>query len=194
MIKCKCLNWEERELAIWNNFWGYIQISYHRLFWVFLFGCIVYWLVHRTSSKGAKKDIIFRAIFSMACSFVFVMTLFNRHVSDYAVTIKPFWSYYTAYKMNDAELWLQIIMNIAMYIPIGFSTPECFSFMQKFWKILLVTVVCSGMIEIIQYILNIGYPDVDDTLNNVIGGMIGYGIYALYKKYLEKKYTKENGK
>ena len=119
------------------------------------------------------------------------MTLFNRHVADYAVTLKPFWSYYTAYKISNAELWLQIIMNIAMYIPIGFSMPGCFASMQKFWKIILVIAVCSGMIEVIQYILSIGYPDVDDTLNNIIGGMIGYGIYVLYKS-IQKKCKKED--
>lgn len=91
-------------LAIWNNFCGYIQISYHRLLWVFVFACIVYLLVCMISSKDTKRDIVFRVIFSIACSFVFVMTLFNRHVADYAVTLKPFWSYYTAYKISNAEI------------------------------------------------------------------------------------------
>ena len=63
--------------------------------------------------------------------------------------------------------------------------------MQKFWKIILVIAVCSGMIEVIQYILSIGYPDVDDTLNNIIGGMIGYEIYVLYKS-IQKKCKKED--
>ena len=45
-------------LAIWNNFCGYIQISYHRLLWVYVFACIVYLLVRMTSSKGTKIEVL----------------------------------------------------------------------------------------------------------------------------------------
>lgn len=166
-------------LSLWNYFYEYIQISYPRLLWVFLFACIIYTLLHIFSNKRSKTDIVFRAMLSMACSFVFVMTMFKRELGEYATTLKPFWSYHTAYVLNNTELWLQIIMNIAMYIPIGCSLPGYFQGMRQWWKTTSVVLACSVVIEVIQYLFSIGYPDVDDVLNNIIGTLIGFGLYKI---------------
>lgn len=172
-------------LNLWNMFCEYIQISSHRLIWVFLFAVVFYLGFYILSKKRSKKDIVFRAMLSMACSFVFVMTLFSRTSSEYYVTWKPFWSYYAAYKLNNIELWLQIIMNIAMYIPVGFSLPGCFKSLKKLWKTLLIVAICSIGVELIQYFLSIGYSDVDDVMNNILGTIIGWSLYKLLNKTVE---------
>lgn len=164
---------------LWNYFYEYILISYPRLLWVFLFACIIYLLFQVFSKKRSKKDMIFCGMLSLACSFVFVMTLFRRGPGRFEITLKPFWSYYTAYVLNNTELWLQIIMNIAMYIPIGCSLPGYFQGMRQWWKTTSVVLACSVVIEVIQYLFSIGYPDVDDVLNNIIGTLIGFGLYKI---------------
>ena len=173
-------------LNIYNMFIEYIQISYHRLIWVILFAVIFYLGLFILSKKRGKKDIVFRAMLSMACSFVFVMTLFSRRSSEYYVTWKPFWSYYTAYKLNNIELWLQIIMNIAMYIPIGFALPGCFRTIDRLWKVLALVLICSVGIEAIQYIFSIGYSEVDDVMNNLFGTLVGYALYMGFEKCCKK--------
>lgn len=173
-------------LNLWNMFCEYIQISYHRLLWVILFAVVFYIGFYILSKKRSKKDIVFKAMLSMACSFVFVMTLFSRTPKEYCVTWKPFWSYYMAAEVNNTELWLQIIMNIAMYVPIGFSLPGCFDSLKKGIGAVLIAVASSVGIELIQYVLSIGYFDVDDVLNNILGTIIGWSLYKLWDKITHK--------
>lgn len=166
-------------LNLWHMFYEYIQISYQRIPGVFLLASIIYVLFGILSKTGSKKDIVFRAVLSMACSFVFVMTLFSRTTAEYDVTLRPFWSYVEAYKTYDTELCLQIVMNIAMYVPIGFLLPGCFRIFKKFKNTVLTVLVCSVGIELLQYLFSIGYSDIDDILNNVLGTVIGYSLYVL---------------
>lgn len=177
-------------LRLWNMFLEYIQISYPRLLWVFLFACVFYIVFYLISKKQSKKNIVFRAVLSMACSFVFVMTLFRQGRSGKSPCFTLFWSYLGAYQYNLTELWLQIIMNIAMYIPIGFSLPGYFQSLREFRKTVLLVFVVSVTIEMLQGVLRIGQLDVDDVLNNMIGTVLGYGLYRLYETCVAK-FSKE---
>ena len=171
--------------GIYNNFLGYIRISYHKLLWVFLFAVLLYCLFHMLKKASGKRDVLCRVVLCVAVSFIFVMTLFSRSAGDYTVTLRPFWSYRTAYETENAELWLQIIMNIAMYIPIGFAVPGCFARMNKLWKVIVLVLICSIGIEVIQYIFRIGYSEVDDVLNNLFGTLMGYALYMALKNVVK---------
>ena len=176
--------------GIYNNFLGYIRISYHKLLWVFLFAVLLYCLFHMLKKASGKRDVLCRVVLCVAVSFIFVMTLFSRSAGDYTVTLRPFWSYRTAYETENAELWLQIIMNIAMYVPIGFALPGCLQTVDKLWKVIVLVLICSVGIEAIQYIFSIGYAEVDDVINNLFGTLIGYALYMGFEKCC-KKLTKE---
>ena len=172
--------------GIYNNFLGYVRISYHRLWWVLLFAVLLYCLFSMFQKANGKKEVLYRIVFCISVSFVFVMTLFARTVSEHTITLKPFLSYCIAYETENAELWLQIIMNIAMYIPIGFALPGCFSRMNKLWKVLVLVLICSIGIETIQYIFSIGYAEVDDVINNMFGTLIGYSLYVIFERCCRK--------
>lgn len=173
-------------INLWNMFLGYIQISYQKLFWVLLFACIFFVGFFFVTKKRNRRSMPCLAMLSLACSFIFVMTLFSRHVAEYEISLIPFLSYYKAYKVNNTELWLQIIMNIAMYIPIGFALPGCFARMNKLWKVLALVLICSIGIEVIQYIFSIGYSEVDDVMNNLFGTLVGYALYMGFEKCCKK--------
>ena len=173
-------------IVIYNMFIEYIQISYHRLIWVLLFSCIFFVGFFLATKNRNRWSMPCLAMLSLACSFIFVMTLFSRHVAEYEISLIPFLSYYKAYKVNNAELWLQIIMNIAMYIPIGFALPGCFSRMNKLWKVLVLVLICSIGIETIQYIFSIGYAEVDDVIDNMFGTLIGYSLYVIFERCCRK--------
>lgn len=51
--------------------------------------------------------------------------------------------------------------------------PLCFWYFEKVWRVAVVAAICSVGIEVLQGVLRIGYAEVDDVLNNVIGTMIG---------------------
>ncbi len=76
----------------------------------------------------------------------------------------------------------QIILNIAMTIPFGFLCPLVMNSRPTFWKILLYTFILSLSIELIQPLLHsFRSSDITDIITNVLGGMIGYLFYLIFR-------------
>ena len=84
------------------------------------------------------------------------------------------------------EMKVNIIGNIAMFIPIGVIWPAVFRQLDTHKKVIAAGVGFSLFIEIIQLPLHGRVTDVDDLILNSLGYLIGYGIYLLVKK-LKKK-------
>lgn len=84
--------------------------------------------------------------------------------------------------------------NIFMFVPMGFITPVAFKEVRFFPKTILCVVAFSFCIEFIQYFIGRS-ADIDDLILNTLGGIIGYGIYALFSKCLGEKrfWRKLNG-
>ena len=84
---------------------------------------------------------------------------------------------------------MNIIGNIILLVPFGFLIP--FVFTKINWKqIIVVSILCSFIIEGIQAILHIGIFDIDDVILNALGIIIGYWKFtirpiciAVIKKY-----------
>ena len=117
---------------------------------------------------------------------VFVMTLFNRErVDGNTFIFKVIASYIEAFRKQCPEVFLQIIMNILMFVPIGFLLPCCFKVFQKYRYVLLITFVCSLVIELCQGIFRIGYFESVDIIHNIAGAMIG-GVLHMSSLKLKK--------
>ena len=77
-----------------------------------------------------------------------------------------------------------VILNILLYIPMGYLLPVLWSSLAQgkwMWKILLAGFAASLLTEIVQLILRLGWFDVDDLLNNMLGILAGLW---LYRKFL----------
>ena len=77
-----------------------------------------------------------------------------------------------------------VIRNILLYIPIGYLIPvlwPAFARGKMIWKVLLLGGAASILTELIQLTLRLGWFDVDDLLNNMLGTLSGIW---LYKKFL----------
>lgn len=99
----------------------------------------------------------------------------------------PFWSY-RAVREGNVHLLTQIIANVFAFIPIGLLL-GCASGRMKWWKVLLIGGGFSVLIETLQFFLKRGFAEFDDVFHNVLGCMIGYGIY-LAGAWVIKKYNK----
>ena len=79
----------------------------------------------------------------------------------------------------------QITLNILLFIPLGFFLP--FQTPKKrisFIRILLVAFLFSVSIEMLQYITGRGITEVDDVINNTLGGVLGWcGQRVIVRKY-----------
>ena len=83
---------------------------------------------------------------------------------------------------------VNLLGNLALFVPMGMSLPCLFKKLNRFWKVILTVLGMVVLVEIVQGILRVGSVDIDDVLFNVVGAMIGYGlirlpfIYNFFKK------------
>lgn len=81
---------------------------------------------------------------------------------------------------------LNLIGNIAAFIPLGFLSPFLFPIkIDKIYKIITISFIISFIFEIIQLITGIGVFDIDDLILNILGAILGFvlheNIKCLYK-------------
>ena len=78
-----------------------------------------------------------------------------------------------------------IIVNVALFIPLGYLLPEAFPQKKyRWWKMLLSGVAFSLIIEILQLVAHRGCFDLDDLFHNSIGVLSGY---ILWKQAIQSQ-------
>lgn len=135
-----------------------------------------------------KRNLICRVIFLLSVLLILYMTLLTREpsVDHKNMLLHPFWEYVNLFRHFDLSHAHDIILNIALFIPFGFSVPLCFSKMRKLMHMALYAMLVSGGIELIQLIFHLGWCEVDDVFNNTVGACIGLGLYKIFEKILER--------
>ena len=82
---------------------------------------------------------------------------------------------------SKRDLLLNVIGNVAMFIPSGIILPIIYKRLDTFVKVLLAGGGISLCIEIIQLPFSVRATDIDDLILNTVGVIVGYGIYALIR-------------
>lgn len=172
---------------LYSNFRGYLQLNIPNVKWILIFGIIFAVLFYLLQAKGYGKQIKSRvvsilcwSILSLNCSFIYNMTLSGRKIGEtHRFELRPFRSYYVAFAEGNMEILLQILVNIAMYIPLGFLLPCCFRVFEKYRYVILATFCGSLVIELVQLIFKLGLFEVDDVINNTLGAVIGIGLFII---------------
>ena len=155
---------------------------------LFLIG---YFLVYKKLMKGSKKlklsKIALCSIFLIYITVVLGATIGSR-VSNYSsVNLHLFSSYKDAYNNFSLGEWRNIILNILMFVPIGFLLPLIFKKCQCFYITYLAGFFLTLFIEILQLITKRGIFELDDILNNTLGCAIGYGIIMIFISLFKRK-------
>ena len=84
------------------------------------------------------------------------------------------------------ELLVNLIGNVAMFIPSGVILPIICSRPDRFWKVLAAGAGISLCIELLQLPFAARVSDVNDLILNTVGVIIGYGLYALVRAMICK--------
>ena len=88
--------------------------------------------------------------------------------------------------MGRLYLLPEIIMNVLVFIPLGFLL--AFSFQNiKFWQSILIGCLISISIEALQYFYKLGMAEFDDVFHNTFGVLIGYILYKIMYFLLRNK-------
>ncbi|RDU35864.1 VanZ family protein [Neobacillus piezotolerans] len=96
-------------------------------------------------------------------------------------TILRYFSSWEGFSLTD-----EFFGNILAFLPFGFFMPLLFGKLATRARIAACSFLLSLCVETVQFSFRVGAFDVDDLILNTVGGMIGYGIFALSKKILSK--------
>ena len=115
--------------------------------------------------------ILLEYVFLICCSTIFFRETSNVKTFNFT----PFWSYKSIIEGKE-HILLEVIMNIMVFVPVGFLLGMITS--KNGWKkSASLGAGLSIVIESVQFCLNKGFSEVDDVMHNTFGCVIGYGIY-----------------
>ena len=82
----------------------------------------------------------------------------------------------------------QVLLNIILFLPLGFMLPLVFRPLKKpaWGKVLIACFGVSLLVELMQLFHKWRAFDVNDLMTNVLGGLIGYGVYLLLTRLFKR--------
>ena len=103
------------------------------------------------------------------------------------LSLRVFAEFIEAWNTMSTTLWLNIVLNIAMFIPAGILFPLVFPKLDRWYKVTAAGAGMSFVIELLQLILNRGAADIDDLITNTLGCVIGYSLLAAFRALRKKE-------
>lgn len=115
------------------------------------------------------------------------LTLFSRAPRIYHhMRLMPFWSYIEAIQLERADLVEEIILNMMLFVPMGYLVQDLFPKLKPL-VIIVIAVLCSGMIESVQLFAKLGLCEVDDVISNTAGAALGMGAWRVTDWLLKRR-------
>lgn len=138
-----------------------------------------------------NKNIMIITCFILYISILLYLTLFKnylgREVGTYDINLIPFKNIINITKeFIIGELSLRsfirnIFGNIIAFMPFAYFLKTIFK-IKNIKTFTLIMILKISFIEIMQYILQIGYCDIDDLILNLLGACSFFAIIDIIKK------------
>ena len=132
--------------------------------------------------QGVKKGLRYGAVLLLAEWVLLVLcaiVIFRETSAERGYNLMPFWSYWDygehSYFM---EMFGENILNMLLFVPIGFLA-GCGLERMTFKKVLFLGGGLSVFIELLQFVFKKGFCETDDVIHNVLGCIIGYGLWRV---------------
>lgn len=172
-------------------------------YWQMLAGITVVWVIARiivaikTKKFSIKRELQLLLVYICIIVIARIVDFPMRHVNGHIGTMKfdinritPFWINLQPFvhMFDQYNGWLiNIVGNIAMFIPVGIIWPACFKKLDNVWKTVLAGMGFTLFIEVTQLLFYERCSDIDDLILNTVGAFIGALIYFGVKKAKAKK-------
>ncbi|MGE7185701.1 VanZ family protein [Peribacillus sp. NPDC006672] len=169
------------------------------LIWLYRFICtIILCVVFQVGVLRKEKQFSLKH-FLWVYVFLFYLTLVYMITGTGSI-----WSignYETLFRMSEINLHLfdsegmtTYILNIILFVPLGFLLPTIWSLFRSLKKVACTGLFFSLAIELSQ-LLNSRITDIDDLLMNTLGAVVGYLIYrVLFVMVLKRGEIKTDSK
>ncbi|OBZ11125.1 VanZ family protein [Bacillus sp. FJAT-26390] len=137
------------------------------------------------------NKLILGALFIGYIVFVLQLTVIGRGTSHFLqMNLYPFSGYIEAWQKYSLREFQNSIFNILMFVPMGILLP-CLSSKFRAFKRLFLAVLCATLaIETYQTLTGAGLFELDDLINNTLGGIMGYQLYRLAASIVKHKKVK----
>ena len=152
--------------------------------------CSVYKFMYQ--SKKQNNFIVGIAFVLCVVIALYPSVLIRAGGETRELVLEPFRSL-KLYFDTGYEEWIRVIvMNIAMFYPLG-CVYACFNKNKKTkpWMFFVFAFLFSFFIETVQYAFSLGVSETDDVINNTLGALLGYLITYLFYKLLNKSGEKQ---
>ncbi len=135
-------------------------------------------LNHTLFKQNNLNKVIMGFLFAFYCMTVFSITgipSYNTIRVDFSFNLIPLADIIN----NPAGYIINTILNIILFMPMGFLVPAIWTEYRSLKKTILVGFSVSVIIEILQ-IFTFRLTDIDDLINNTFGTFLGYYIGKLF--------------
>ena len=120
-------------------------------------------------------------LFLFFLSFILVCTLFSRQ------SIIPYKSVLKGLRLYDNGRWnMQCIENILLFVPYTFFYLQALAPEKPLKAAFLIAFLTSLFIEFSQLFFWLGAFQLSDLIYNVMGGMIGWLLWFIWKSVMKK--------
>lgn len=141
---------------------------------VILISMRVFYIIKNKEQVTFYKELmIYLFIIYILCLF-YVVTFHDVSWSESNFTL---FKEILRYSIGSKLFFKNVIGNMVLFVPFGFFV-SYFLKLEKIYSITFFTVITSVTIEVTQLLIGRVF-DIDDLLLNLIGGIIGFGIYRL---------------
>ena len=135
--------------------------------------------------KGKGKDVLLvNTLMYVYLSFVLYFTLMPVIVSLPFMLDHPYKPMnlvaFIDVSLGRGDFSRQVVLNIIMTTPFGFLFPLAGNRTAGFGKTVFFCFLMSLGIELLQPLFDRS-SDITDLITNLIGGMLGYGLYVLFR-------------
>lgn len=139
------------------------------------------WGIYELLNKKNQVNwlmVILLIIFLLAIGYV---TLFSRDGNSSTKIIFSLSRVRQAIRTGSVKPLEHLLLNILLFMPLGFALPGCCPGKSDKLIYLIVTgFVLTLSIESIQYVLRVGECDLEDVVGNVLGTLAGWGCFKLF--------------
>ncbi|WP_157950233.1 VanZ family protein [Vallitalea okinawensis] len=140
-------------------------------------------VIYRQNFKNFIKLLFFFYLIALCYVLFFISTRVDTYNNINLIPLRTIRLYINYFDYFTFSIWfLNIFGNILLFIPFGCLLP-LISKINRFWSVLLVSLITICTAEIMQHLFMVGELDVDDIILNTIGVIIGYLFYK-FLRYL----------
>ena len=127
-----------------------------------------------------KREILLFIFFEYIVA-VISQTLLLQYAGAGRLQLIPFHTImnYVNRKNFTQNVFINLVINVAIFVPLGTLLPLAWKKLKSFWKVFLSASAFIITIEFLQYFVGRA-SDIDDYILNILGVIIGYILYKLY--------------